>query len=138
MYPPEMTVPMAQELIAEGIQELKTSEAVDCALEEKGTTLVVINSVCGCAAGNARPGIRIALGNDVVPDRTVTVFAGVDTDAVKQVRSRAADFPPSSPSFILFKDGKPLFLLKRREIEGRAPQEVAYNLVSAFEEHCRA
>lgn len=136
MYPPEMTKPMAQELTDAGIEELKTADAVDKALDGEGSTLVVINSVCGCAAGNARPGIKIALQSDVTPDRTVTVFAGVDTDAVNRARSRAASFPASSPSFILFKGGEPAFILQRNEIEGHSPQDVAFNLARAFEKHC--
>ena len=136
VYPPELTKPMAQELIDAGIAELKTPNAVDETLKQDGSTLVVINSVCGCAAGNARPGIKLALQNDVTPDRTVTVFAGVDVDAVNKVRSSAPSFPASSPSFILFKNGDPAFILHRSEIEGFSPQEVAFKLTRAFEQHC--
>ncbi len=136
MYPPELTKPMAAELTSAGIAELKNADDVDAALARPGTTLVVINSVCGCAAGNARPGVKLALQSEVIPDRTVTVFAGVDSEAVNRARARAADFKPSSPSFLLFENGEVRYAMHRHEIEGRTPQDVAFRLVQAFEEHC--
>ena len=137
MYPPELTKPMAQELVNCGFQELKSSEEVDNALREAGTTLVVVNSVCGCAAGAARPGVIAAVSQDgKKPDHIVTVFAGVDRDAVNKVRSYMMPYPPSSPCIGLFKDGKLVHMVERHHIEGRPAQMIAQNLVDAFSEYC--
>jgi putative YphP/YqiW family bacilliredoxin len=138
MYDEEAVQPMRDELLAYGFDELRTAEAVDEALSNStGTVFVVVNSVCGCAAGSARPGAGVALQNKVIPDRMCTVFAGQDRDAVDRVRETyLADYPPSSPSMALFKDGKPVFMMERRMIEGRRPEEIARELTKAFEEHC--
>lgn len=136
-YDPRLVQPMREELTKIGVQELTTPAAVDAALGEKaGTTLLVINSVCGCAAGNARPGVTLALQHAKKPTRTVTVFAGQDTDATVKARGYCPEFPPSSPSFVLFKDGKPAHYVPRHMIEGRHPLDVANQLVAAFEKHC--
>jgi len=119
------------------VKELTTAEDVDRFFAEaSGTSLVFVNSVCGCAAGSARPGLRMALGNDHKPDRLATVFAGQDLDAASSARARFPDFPPSSPSAVLFKDGAPVFFLPRHMIEGRDPPSVAFELVTAFDEFC--
>lgn len=136
-YDPRLVQPMREELTKIGVQELTTPAAVDTALGERtGTTLLVINSVCGCAAGNARPGVTLALQHGKKPTRTVTVFAGQDTDATAKARSFCPELPPSSPSFVLFKDGKPAHYVPRHMIEGRHPLDVANQLVAAFEKHC--
>lgn len=138
MYDEEAVQPMRDELIAYGFQELRTPEAVDEALKDsKGTVLVVVNSVCGCAAGSARPGVGAALQNAKIPDQAVTVFAGQDRDAVDQVRNQyLGQFPPSSPSMALFKDGKPVYVMHRSMIEGRMPQQIAAELGRVFNEFC--
>lgn len=138
MYDEEAVQPMRDELIAYGFQELRTSEEVDQVLTNSTeTVLVVVNSVCGCAAGSARPGAGAALQNKVIPDRMVTVFAGQDRDAVDRVRETyLKDYPPSSPSMALFKDGKPVYMMERRMIEGRRPEEIAGELSKAFEKYC--
>ena len=138
MYDEEAVQPMRDELIAYGFDELRTSEAVDQALSNsQGTVLVVVNSVCGCAAGSARPGAGAALQNQVIPDRMVTVFAGQDRDAVDQVRQQyLGQFPPSSPSMALFKDGKPVYVMHRSMIEGRMPEQIAAELSRVFNENC--
>jgi putative YphP/YqiW family bacilliredoxin len=138
MYDEDAVQPMRDELIAYGFDELRTSEAVDQALANStGTVLVVVNSVCGCAAGSARPGAGAALQNAIIPDRMVTVFAGQDRDAVDQVRQQyLGQFPPSSPSMALFKDGKPVFMMHRSMIEGRFPEQIAAELTRVFNEHC--
>lgn len=138
MYDEEAVQPMRDELTAYGFEELRTPEAVDQALKDsRGTVLVVVNSVCGCAAGSARPGAGAALQNSVIPDRMVTVFAGQDRDAVDQVRQQyLGQFPPSSPSMALFKDGKPVYMMHRSMIEGRMPQQIASELGRVFNEHC--
>jgi len=121
-----------------GAKELTTADDVEGFLEEKrGTTFLFINSVCGCAAGSARPGLRIALGNDHKPDRVGTVFAGQHVEAAAAARERFPQFPPSSPSAVLFKDGEPVFFLPRHMIEGRDPPSVAFELVTAFDEFCK-
>jgi putative YphP/YqiW family bacilliredoxin len=137
MYDEEAVQPMRDELIAYGFEETRTPEEVDRAINEsKGTLLVVVNSVCGCAAGSARPGVGAALQNKVIPDRLITVFAGQDQDAVEQVRQvHLKDYAPSSPSMALFKDGKVVYMLERRMIEGRGPQQIAADLTRAFELH---
>lgn len=137
LYPPEITEPCRQDLIQAGAVELKTPQDVDMVLKnQKGTALVVVNSVCGCAAGMARPGVKMALQHEKLPERITTVFAGVDTAATEQARKYMVGYPPSSPSIALFKDGNPVFVMERWQIEGRSPQEIAYQLVEAFDEHC--
>lgn len=136
-YPAEMTDPMRQELIQMGVQQLKTAEEVDAALEDKtGTALVFVNSVCGCAAGMARPGLALALQGAKRPDRVTSVFAGVDLEATARARQSFEGHPPTSPQVALFKDGKLVTLIQRQEIEGTSPEAVASKLTTAFEEHC--
>ena len=138
LYPEELVAPMRAELSEAGVEELKTVEDVDKHLkEQKGTTLVIINSVCGCAAGSARTGAVMALGNEARPDKITTVFAGVDRDATERARSYILGYPPSSPSMALFKDGQVVHFIPRMEIEGRYPQAIAENLKSAFNTHCK-
>jgi putative YphP/YqiW family bacilliredoxin len=137
-YDPELVAPMRQEMVDMGVQELVSAEDVQQFLADKaGTALLFINSVCGCAAGSARPGLRIALGSEKKPDRTATVFAGQDVDATNAARGACPQFPPSSPSAVLFKDGEPVYYLPRHMIEGRDPPSVAFEFVSAFDEFCR-
>lgn len=136
MYDPVAVQPMRDELKAVGVQELLTPEAVDEAISQKGTTLVVINSVCGCAAGNARPGTMLALQNKVIPDRITTVFAGQDREAVDRARGHMKGVPPSSPCIAVFKDGELAHVLPRWEIETRNAIQVAENLIAAFNELC--
>ncbi len=136
MYPAELVKPMREDLTNVGFEELQTPEAVDTALAKTGTTLVVVNSVCGCAAANARPGAKISLQNDKKPDHIVTVFAGVDKEAVDTARGYMVPFPPSSPSMALFKDGTLVHMLERHHIEGRPAELIAENLVDAYNEHC--
>jgi putative YphP/YqiW family bacilliredoxin len=136
MYPEEMVLPMRAELAEVGFQELHTAHEVEEALKAEGTTLVVINSVCGCAARNARPGARMSLDNAKKPDHLVTVFAGVDKDAVDTARQHMFPFPPSSPSMALFKDGELVHMLERHHIEGRPAEMIAENLKDAYAEFC--
>ena len=136
MYPAELVKPMREDLTKVGFEELHTAEAVDAALANEGTTLVVINSVCGCAAANARPGARISLQNSKKPDHIVTVFAGVDKEAVNAARGYMAPFPASSPSMALFKDGELVHMLERHHIEGRPAELIAENLKDAYNEYC--
>ena len=136
MYPAELVKPMREDLTKVGFEELHTAEAVDAALAKEGTTLVVVNSVCGCAAANARPGARMSLNNEKKPDHIVTVFAGVDKDAVAQARQHMVPFPPSSPSMALFKNGELVHMLERHHIEGRPAELIAENLIDAFNEYC--
>ncbi|MEE9132338.1 MAG: BrxA/BrxB family bacilliredoxin [Gemmatimonadota bacterium] len=136
-YDPRLVQPMRDELTAIGFQELLTPEAVDSFMSEKeGTALIVVNSVCGCAAGMARPGVQLALQQAPKPDRLATVFAGQDVDAVARVRSYFADLPPSSPSVALFQDGELVHFVPRHQIEGRTAVDVANDLLKALEEHC--
>lgn len=133
-YSPMIVRPMKEELTAIGFEELLTPEDVDRFMTDKnGSALLVINSVCGCAAGAARPGVRMALESETRPDRLVTVFAGQDVEATAQARSHFADIPPSSPSLALFKDGELVYFVPRHRIEGRGPEEVAADLRAAFE-----
>ncbi|MFB9055495.1 BrxA/BrxB family bacilliredoxin [Mariniflexile ostreae] len=136
MYPAELVKPMREDLTKVGFEELHTAQAVDEVLEKKGTTLLVINSVCGCAAANARPGARMSLQNDKKPDHIVTVFAGVDKEAVDAARGHMLPFPPSSPSMALFKDGELVHVLERHHIEGRAAELIAENLKDAYNANC--
>jgi len=136
MYPPELVKPMREDLTNVGFEELHTTEAVDSAIAKEGTTLVVVNSVCGCAAANARPGARMSLENAKRPTNLVTVFAGVDREATDQARSHMVPFPPSSPSMALFKDGELVHMLERHHIEGRPAELIAENLMDAYNEYC--
>lgn len=136
MYDPEDVRPMREELVAVGIEELHTAESVDAAFDQAGTSFFIINSVCGCAAGGARPGVALALQNGKIPDRLYTVFAGMDKEAVARLRERITGFPPSSPSAWLVKDGKVVFALQRMDVEGFSPDQIAARLMSAFDEHC--
>jgi len=139
MYPEPLLQPMREELTRLGVEELRTAEAVDAALREtSGTTLVVVNSVCGCAARNARPAIARALQHATKPQRLTTVFAGQDAEATQRARSYFTGYPPSSPSIGLFKDGRLVFFLERHQIEGRTADEIAADLKGAFDRHCAA
>ena len=138
-YDEELVTPMRQELTRLGVKELRTAAAVEQHLENApGTTMVVVNSVCGCAAGKARPGVSLALKNPVLPDSVVTVFAGQDLDATAKARSYFSGMPPSSPQIALLKDGKLVFMMHRHDIEGREAKQIADVLTSAFEQHCGA
>jgi putative YphP/YqiW family bacilliredoxin len=137
MYPAELVVPMKEELTDNGFTELLTPEDVDNQLKQEGTTLVMINSVCGCSAGTARPGVLMAVANSKKkPDYLTTTFAGFDIDAVRTLRSKLLPYPPSSPSIALFKDGQLVHFIERHMIEGRSAQMIAHNLIAAFDEFC--
>lgn len=136
MYPAELTAPMAADLANVGFEELKTPDQVDKALAAPGTVLCVVNSVCGCAAGAARPGVKASLNAAKHPGKLVTVFAGVDTDAVNRARQHFLPYPPSSPAIALFKDGKLVHFVERHHIEGRTAQMIADHLAMAYEEYC--
>jgi putative YphP/YqiW family bacilliredoxin len=137
MYPEMLVRPMREELTRLGVEELRTAEAVDGALQgAQGTTLVVVNSVCGCAARNARPAVAEALRHGVRPDRVVTVFAGQDREATERARGYFTGHAPSSPSMALLKDGAVVAMLPRHAIEGRASHDIAADLVRAFDAHC--
>jgi putative YphP/YqiW family bacilliredoxin len=136
MYPEEMVKPMRAELTDAGFNELYTTETVENAVNQEGTTLVVINSVCGCAARNARPGAKMSLDNDKKPNHLTTVFAGVDKEAVDAARKHMFPFPPSSPCIALFKNGELVHMLERHHIEGRPAELIADNLKDAYNEFC--
>lgn len=136
MYPEDLVKPMRAELSEAGFSELHTADAVSNALKNEGTTLVVVNSVCGCAARNARPGAKMSLENSKKPSQLVTVFAGVDKEAVNAAREQMFPYPPSSPSIALFKDGELVHMLERHHIEGRPAEMIAENLKEAFNEYC--
>ena len=137
MYDIEAVQPMRDELVAVGFEDLRTAQDVDRVFDEtKGTLLVMINSVCGCAAGSARPGVALALQHTVIPDRLATVFAGMEYDAVDRARELHAGYPPSSPSMALFKDGKLVHMVERKMIEGRRPEEIARELTPIFDRYC--
>lgn len=137
MYPAEIVMPMKSELTEQGFEDLKTPEQVDAAIKQSGTTLLMINSVCGCSAGTARPGVLMAVHNATKkPDHLTTTFAGFDLDAVKQARTYLMPYPPSSPAIALLKDGQLVHMIERHMIEGRPAQMIAANLMQAFEEHC--
>ncbi len=137
MYPLELVTPMIQELTNVGYKELKSPEEVDSVIASKGTTLVVINSVCGCAARNARPAAKMAISATAnKPTNFTTVFAGVDAAAVAKVREHTLPYPPSSPSMALFKDGELVHMIERHHIEGRTAEMIAENLMLAFDEYC--
>ena len=137
MYPEDMVKPMRDELVRIGFNELKTAEEVDSVLgQNSGTVLCVVNSVCGCAAGGARPGVALALKNGKLPTKLTTVFAGVDREATEKARGYFRGYPPSSPSMALFKDGKVVYMLERKDIEGHTPAQIAENLKKGFDQHC--
>ena len=136
MYPAEIVKPMRDELTAVGFDQCTTPESVASAINQKGTTLVVVNSVCGCAAANARPGVRMSLDNDKTPAQLVTVFAGVDKEATAEARGLMLPFPPSSPSIALFNNGELVHMLERHHIEGRPAEIIAENLKVAYNAHC--
>lgn len=137
MYPPELVAPMKEDLTQVGFAELLTADEVDKVLTAKeGTTFVVVNSVCGCAAGAARPAVKEAVKNEKTPDRMVTVFAGVDKEAVDKAREFMAPYPPSSPSMAMFKDGKLVHFIERRQIEGNSAEAIADHLKQVFNHFC--
>lgn len=136
-YPEQLIVPMREDLTRHGVLETRTPEEVDQILgPNSGTVMMVVNSVCGCAAGKARPGIAASLKHSILPDKVATVFAGGDVEAVARVRELSAGLPPSSPSVLLFRNGKPVYMLHRHQIEGRQAPEIAQLLTQAFDEHC--
>jgi putative YphP/YqiW family bacilliredoxin len=137
MYPEIMVVPMREELTRLGIEELRTAEEVDEALKKRpGTTLVVVNSICGCAAGRMRPAVRMALRNSIRPDQAYSVFAGQETEATDRARSYFTGYPPSSPSIAILRDGELVYLLPRRDIESREAPAIAADLQAAFDRFC--
>lgn len=136
MYPEIMVVPMREELTRLGIQELRTVEEVDQAVKNAGTTMVIVNSICGCAAGRMRPAVRIALENATKPGKVFSVFAGQDLDATARARSYFTGYPPSSPSIGILHDGKLVYMMERRQIESRDAQTIAADLKAAFDQHC--
>jgi putative YphP/YqiW family bacilliredoxin len=136
MYPVELTTPMKNQLVEAGFTSLETPEAVDGAINAEGTVLCVINSVCGCAAGTMRPGVLLSTKHSKLPKEMVTVFAGVDGEAVNQARKYTLPYPPSSPSIALFKDGTLVHFIERHHIEGRSAEMIAENLAMAYDEYC--
>lgn len=137
MYPAEIVQPMKEELTDYGFTELLTPTDVDNQLSKEGTTLVMINSVCGCSAGSARPGVLMAVANaSKKPDHLTTSFAGFDVDAIKKLREHLLPYPPSSPAIALFKDGQLVHFIERHQIEGRPAQMIAHNLIGAFDQYC--
>ena len=137
MYPEEIVLPMKEELTENGFQELLSASDVEKTLAEKGTTLVMINSVCGCSAGTARPGVLLAISTgSKIPDHITTTFAGFDIEAVNTVRKHLMPYPPSSPAIALFKDGQLVHMIERHNIEGRSAGMIADNLKNAFETYC--
>ncbi len=137
MYPEQIVIPMKAELTDNGFEDLETPAEVDESVNAEGTTLIMVNSVCGCAAGAARPGVLMAVHNSAKrPDNLKTVFAGYDLDAVDKVREHLLPYPPSSPAIALFKDGQLVHMVERHQIEGRPAQVIARNLIAAFEEYC--
>jgi putative YphP/YqiW family bacilliredoxin len=136
MYPEVMVMPMREELTLAGIKETRTAEEVDSALAQPGTTMVVVNSVCGCAAGRMRPAVRVALQNSVVPDQSITVFAGQDDEATARARGYFEGQPPTSPAIAILRDGKLIYLMQRPIIESNSPQAIAQELARAFNEYC--
>ncbi len=136
MYPEIMVIPMREELSRAGIKEARTAADVDAAIAQPGTTMVVVNSICGCAAGKMRPGVRLALQNQVKPDQMITVFAGQDREATERARSYFAGQPPTSPAIGILRDGKLVYLMQRFVIEGSTAQGIAGELARAFNEYC--
>ena len=139
MYPEFFIAPMREELTRHGVKELRTAEEVDAVVTQtSGTLMVVVNSVCGCAAGKARPGVALALQHDTKPDTVATVFAGADTEATDRARSYFTGYPPSSPSIALMRDGKLIYMMERHQIENQEADSIARDLTSAFDKHCAA
>ena len=137
MYPDIMVIPMREELTRMGVQELRTAEEVDRAIvNQAGTTLVIVNSICGCAAGRMRPAVRIALQNSLRPENMFTVFAGQDTEATERARSYFTGYPPSSPAIALFRDGKLVYMMQRSDIEHREAADIAAELKKTFDKFC--
>jgi len=137
MYPDIMVIPMREELTRMGVQELRTAEEVDRAIvNQKGTTLVIVNSICGCAAGRMRPAVRLALQNSVRPENMFAVFAGQDTEATERARSYFTGYPPSSPAVALFRDGKLVYMMQRSDIEHREAADIAAELKKTFDKFC--
>jgi putative YphP/YqiW family bacilliredoxin len=136
MYPELMLIPMREELTRVGVKELRSAGEVDNALKSQGTTLVVVNSVCGCAAGRMRPAVRLALQHSTLPEKLYSVFAGQDSEATQQARSYFTGYPPSSPSIALLRDGKLVYFLQRSQIENREAPAIAADLKQAFDEFC--
>jgi putative YphP/YqiW family bacilliredoxin len=136
MYPEIMCVPMREELTRFGVEELKTADAVDQALTAAGTALVVVNSICGCAAGRMRPAVHLALQNGAKPDKAFSVFAGQDKEATERARSYFTGYPPSSPSIAVFRDGQLVYFMQRRDIESREAPAIAADLKAAFDRFC--
>lgn len=136
MYPEMMIAPMREELTSAGIQETRTAAEVENAIQQKGTTMIVVNSVCGCAAGRMRPGVRAALRHSVRPDRIVTVFAGQDREATEKARTYFTGYPPSSPSIAILRDGQLAFMMQRSDIEMSSPEAIAAALARAFDKVC--
>ena len=137
MYPEIMVIPMREELTRMGVRELRTAEEVDGAVvNQPGTTMVIVNSICGCAAGRMRPAVRMALQNSVRPDKMFTVFAGQDTEATERARSYFSGYPPSSPSIALFRDGKLVYMMQRSDIEHREAADIAVELKKTFDKFC--
>lgn len=136
MYPEYLVAPMRQELVDAGFEELKTPEEVESAIPSEGTVFLVVNSVCGCAAANARPAAKSAIDNEKHPSKLVTVFAGMEKEAVDKAREFMLPYPPSSPAMALFKDGQLVHMIERHNIEGKPAGMIAENLVAAFNEHC--
>lgn len=136
MYPETLVKPMKAELTSAGFEDLVSPDEVENAINTKGTVLMMVNSVCGCAAGAARPGVKLAIHGNKRPNKLTAVFAGVDTDAVAQARKHFLPYPPSSPSIALFKDGKLVHFIERHHIEGKSAEMIADNLKSAFEQYC--
>lgn len=137
-YPEMLVRPMREELTRMGVEELREASEVDRVLDDAGTTMVVVNSVCGCAARNARPAVGLALQHETQPDRVVTVFAGQDLDATAKARAHFHGYPPSSPSIALLKDGDVVYMLERHQIEGRDADQIADDLIDAFDRFCGA
>jgi len=136
-YPEEFIRPMREELTRLGVEEMRTTEEVDAAVRDSnGTLMIVVNSICGCAAGKARPGVALALKNEVRPDRVATVFAGGDVEATARARSYFTGYAPSSPSIGILKNGELVYMMERWQIEGKGPAEISADLVKAFEQHC--
>ena len=136
MYPEMMVAPMRQELTAAGIEEARTAADVEKAVAQKGTLMVVVNSICGCAAGRMRPAVRAVVQNSVRPERMITVFAGQDREATEAARRHFTGYPPSSPSIGILRDGELVYMMERSDIESSGPAEIAANLKNAFERHC--
>ena len=136
MYPEYFVAPMREELTSLGFEELRTVQSVDQAVTRPGTTMVVVNSVCGCAAGKARPGVAMALSHDVKPDHLTTVFAGADVEATDRARGYFTGYPPSSPSVALLRDGQLVYIMERRQIEGQSADAIARQLMAAFDQYC--